>query len=184
MPGPTSRRGLSLNPNTAMAGLFPAPSFYLARTGAGALLTPVTTPQLTAPANNIVWDTATTGVAVLPFQSAIASTKRSGGFRIALYVRIPAGAATVTILVTPQVNVGSIGGLTQPAFAPTTFTKTITTGGQYTIKANDAGALIQAVMPAPAAAGHSSLMVLHGLNVNVSVNDTIVTLMGVEVRAL
>lgn len=183
MPGPTSRKGLSNNPNTAMAGLFPAPSFYLARNAAAALLTPATTPQLTV-ANNIVWDTATTGAATLPFQSAIASTRASGGFRFALYLRIPAGAVTVTMVITPQVNVGSIGGLTQPVFVPPSFTRTFTTGGQYTVKKDDLNALIQTVMPAPAAVSHQSLMVLHGLTVSVTVNDTIVTLMGVEVRAL
>jgi len=183
MPGPASRKGLSINPNTAMAGLFPAPSHILARNGAGANLGVASTPMLTA-ANNIVWDTATTGIALIPFQSAIGSTRASGGFRVALYVRIPAGAVTVTMIVSPFVNVGSIGGLTQPVFVSPTFTKTFTIGGQFTVRTNDAGALIQTVMPAPAAVGLQSLMVMHAIQVNVTVNDTIVTLMGVEVRAL
>ena len=183
MPGPTTPHGLPAN--AIMAGLEPAGSHLLAREAGGALLTGATTPTITAEFE-IEWAGSTTGPVLIPFQSGLILPRTAGGFGVRVYMSVPAGAHTVVMDITMAISVGSIGSATAPTFTPTTFTRTIVTVPasltQFVIDQDDAGVKIFESLPTPVV-GAASVMVLHGVTLDVTSNDTVVTVFGVGIRA-
>jgi len=174
-------QGLAKYTNTAIAGMFGTASHYLARNAADALLTGATTPALLAN-SNIQWTASATGLVRMPVESGIARIRTGGGFGVALYLWIPAGVVAVTVETTMLISVGSINSVTPPAFTPVTFTNTIIAGGSHVLSSDDAGAALFEQLPA-AVAGAATVMVCHGVEIDVTANDTDVNLYGVGFRA-